>query len=60
VHTRLAVTDIHWTTSAPGLLVTVSFGAAYGPAKDCQMALCAAGGRLLAASRISLAIVGLM
>ena len=48
---RLAVSGVDWTSVAPGLHVTVSIGVACGPAKDWQMALTAADGRLLAAKR---------
>jgi diguanylate cyclase (GGDEF)-like protein len=48
---RLAVSSLDWTTVAPGLHVTMSFGVACGPAADWQAALTAADSRLLAAKR---------
>ena len=43
---RLAVSSLEWTTVAPGLHVTMSFGVACGPAARWQTALSAADRRL--------------
>ncbi len=48
---RLAVSGLDWTTVAPGLQVTMSFGVACGPATGWQVALAAADERLLAGKR---------
>ena len=48
---RLAVSGLDWTTLAPGLHVTMSFGVACGPAEGWHAALTAADGRLLDAKR---------
>ena len=48
---RLAVSSLDWTTVAPGLHVTMSFGVACGPATGWQAVLTAADGRLLDAKR---------
>ena len=48
---RLAVCDIDWTAIAPDLHVTVSLGAACGPAKGWPVTFTSADGRLLAAKR---------
>jgi len=48
---RIAVCGLDWTAIAPALHVTVSLGAACGPAKGWPVTFTAADGRLLAAKR---------
>ena len=48
---RLAVSDLDWTTVAPGMQVTVTLGVACGTAEGWQLAFTAADRRLLTAKR---------